>query len=362
MALVHEQSCKPGAAVRPSRMARSALAVGVASLGLLLAAGPNPGPRAVPPPGAAARIAFAQAPPPEPAPRPPARFPPLETAEAWKRLPPVDLGGEGPLPLWARILADPLPGTTAAMLEMDYLFRERAPLPAALRGRLRWAAARANRCPCSEAYALADLRRAGLTEADLCALLDGRENLPAAERAALAFARKLTCAASTATDEEVAELIRAYGERQTVALVLLLAYANFQDRLLLALDVRPEEGGGPPREVRFSRSPPASRRAPDAGTGGAPARKGKAESERLVLDLAGLREGLERQQARRARIALPQEGPGQINWGLVCRTYQPELAAAWSRCGHAYDTETDQDPIFNQSLFWVVTHSVGCFY
>jgi hypothetical protein len=38
------------------------------------------------------------------------------------------------------------------------------------------------------------------------------------------------------------------------------------------------------------------------------------------------------------------------------------LAAAWAACGHAFDKEAEQDPVFDQSLFWVVTHSVRCFY
>jgi hypothetical protein len=75
-----------------------------------------------------------------------------------------------------------------------------------------------------------------------------------------------------------------------------------------------------------------------------------------------LRKGMEEQRACRPRIALPAGGPGQVHWGAVCRAYQPELAAAWSACGHAFDREAEQDPVFDQSLFWVVTHAVRCFY
>jgi hypothetical protein len=46
----------------------------------------------------------------------------------------------------------------------------------------------------------------------------------------------------------------------------------------------------------------------------------------------------------------------------VCRTYQPELAAAWSAVSQAFDAEADQDPVFQASLFWVVTRAVRCFY
>jgi hypothetical protein len=59
---------------------------------------------------------------------------------------------------------------------------------------------------------------------------------------------------------DAARLIEQYGEKQVVALVLLLAYANFQDRLILALDL--PLGPGEPLEPSTSFSPappPASR-------------------------------------------------------------------------------------------------------
>ncbi len=332
--------------VRRGPTARRLLACvgGVAALCLLLALAnlTSPAPRPEPPP----------------APRGPS-FPVLGVAETWRRLPPAEAGGGGPLPLWARALAGPLPRTTAAMLELDDLLRERSSLPPELRGRLHWAAARADHCDYAEATALGDLRRAGVTEADA-------DGLPARDRAALAFARKLTRAASTVTDEEVAELLDLFGPEQVVAIVLLIAHANFQDRLLLALGVPAEEDGPlPPVRVRFTDGPPGPRPRPPSRE---PSREGRVvDAEKVApatdgLDFSQLRAALERQRDRRPRITLPGQEPGQINWGLVCRTYQPELAAAWSKCGHAYDAETDQDPVFNLSLFWLVTHGQNCFY
>ena len=84
----------------------------------------------------------------------------LSNDEAWKRLPKPDKGGGQPLPAWALATAEALPGTTAAMLELDYLHRVDSPLPARLRGIMRWTAARANRCAYTQAQALADLRLA----------------------------------------------------------------------------------------------------------------------------------------------------------------------------------------------------------
>src|SRR5262249_46954474 len=119
----------------------------------------------------------------------PARVPVLPDREAWKHLPPADRGTGQPLPVWARALAASLPRTTAAMLELDYLHRARSPLDPKLRGKLRWVAAHANRCAYTQAYAAADLRRAGVEDKTIRALAGDFAGLPAPEKAALAFAR-----------------------------------------------------------------------------------------------------------------------------------------------------------------------------
>ncbi len=306
------------------------------------------------------------------------RVPLPKDADAWKRLPAAEKGGGQPLPAWARALADALPRTTAAMLELDYLHRQRSPLDAQLRGKMRWVAAHANRCRYGEAYAAADLRRAGVGGAAVEALAGDFSELPEEERAALVFARKMTLAADTVTDEEVAGLIKRYGEKQVVAMVMLLAYANFQDRLLLALGLSPEPGGPlPPLDVRFSRGGAA-----DVPTRPAPRAVAARSSKRPAddgwdqLDFADLQGRLERQRGRPGRIAVPswedvrrglpkdypQARPVRIKWSLVCLGYQPELAAAWSACTRAFGEEAKQDRVFEESLFWVVTRSLDCFY
>jgi hypothetical protein len=42
--------------------------------------------------------------------------------------------------------------------------------------------------------------------------------------------------------------------------------------------------------------------------------------------------------------------------------YQPELAAAWSSCTRNFGEEAKQDRVFEESLFWVVTRTIHCFY
>jgi alkylhydroperoxidase family enzyme len=309
----------------------------------------------------------------------PPRTLPMKNADAWKRLPAAEKGAGEPLPSWARMLADALPRTTAAMLELDYLHRAGGPLDPPLRGRMRWVAAHANRCAYGEAYAAADLRRAGVDEAAIKALVGAPSGWPEKERAALAFARRLTLEADAVTDEEVADLIKRYGEKQVVAMVLLLAYANFQDRLLLTLGLPLEDGGPlPPLDVRFTPGgnvpAPAPRKVP-AEPAAKPPQK-SAGDDWGALGFGDLRGLLEEQRARPPRIAVPAwedvlrglpkdypaNRPTRIKWSLVCLGYQPELSAAWLRCMRTFGEESKQDRVFEESLFWVVTRSLRCFY
>jgi alkylhydroperoxidase family enzyme len=304
----------------------------------------------------------------------------LEEKEAWKLLPVAGPDAGKRLPEWARALARTMPATTATMLELDYLQRVKNPIEARLRGKLRWVAAHANRCACTEEQALADLRRAGATETELALLTGDPDRWPESEREVLTFARKLTRVAHQVTDEEVAALVKKYGERQVVAMVLLLAHASFQDRLLLTLGLapRPERPCLPPLEVRANLKkldgsvadvPP--RRRPDTP---APPPSGARGIDWGTADFSSLQRDLLKQKARPGRVRVPSwdevaELPGpkparpvRIKWSLVCMGYQPELASGWSACTRNFGRESKQDRVFEESLFWVVTRSLQCFY
>lgn len=305
----------------------------------------------------------------------------LDDAEAWRLLPRAEMGGGQPLPNWARALARSLPRTTAAMLDLDRLHRTRSPLGLVLRGKMRWAAADANRCGYSRAYAEADLRRAGVGEAEIKTLAGDHSALPEPERAALKFARQMTLEADKVTDEEVAFLKSAYGENKLAAMVLLLANANFQDRLLLALDAPIEPGGPrPPLEVRFAKgqpAPPVPARFRPEGRPAPPVPERVDDPDWQALDIDDLRKGLDTQRSNVGRIRVPSweevvkglpadypvpKNPSRIKWSLVCMGYQPELAIAWSACTRAFGEEAKQDRVFEESLFWVVTREIHCFY
>ena len=62
----------------------------------------------------------------------------------------------------------------------------------------------------------------------------------------------MTVDASRVTDALVADIKATYGGEKLVAMVLLLASANFQDRIILGLGLPPEDGGPiPPLEVKI---------------------------------------------------------------------------------------------------------------
>lgn len=302
----------------------------------------------------------------------------LDDEAAWKRLPPrMKDSSNRPLPIWARALAGPLPYTTAAMLELDHVYRTSDSIDPRLRATMRWVAARANRCDYSQRYAEADLLAAGLKREEVVQLEKSFGKLPTKEQAAIAFARKLTLQADKVTDEEVAALIAAFGEEQVVAMVLQLAYANFQDRLLLTLDVDVEPDGPlKPLAVRFTGPMPGSSIAanrPQPKDNGKPAPTIELGSDWTSLTFDQAIRGMEEQRDKPGRIAVPEwediqpflpagMPPTRINWSLVVVGYQPALGPAWMKCLRTFGREADQDPVFEETLFWVITRTNSCFY
>lgn len=303
-------------------------------------------------------------------------LPALPDDEAWKLLPRET---PPPLPVWARTLAASSPKTTARMLELDHLHRAHSPLGPVLRGKLRWVAAAANRCEYAKRYAEFDLRKAGLADSDLKALAGDHTSFPTAERAALAFAKKLTLAAHEVTDDEVADLLKLHGPAAVVAIVHTVAYANFQDRILLALGAEVEPGGPfPPAATRFdpAAKPPAAAPARPAWktVAGAEANPAEVRPAWVEHDFDDLRERLDRQKARPPRIPLPDDAAlaklppqargqaGRIVWTRVSAGYQPALTTAWFACMSAEGEEASIDRAFSNLLFWVVTRTNDCFY
>ncbi len=311
------------------------------------------------------------------------RVPLLDDDEAWARLPPVEEASGARLPHWARALAGTLPRTTAAMLDLDYLYRTSDAFDPRLRARMRWVAARANRCEYSQDYARADLLRAGGNPASLDQPAAGASDLSPGEQAALRFASKMTLNASSVTDAEVAFLIDEFGEPAVVAMVLQLANANFQDRLLTTLGIAIEpEGPLAPLDVLFvtaspDQKPQPAARPPLPETAPDDAPERITDLEWKTLNFAQLQTLMEDQRTRQPRIDVPlwddvrrlldpqrypADRPLRIKWSLVVLGNQPRLGMAWLNCLRTFGREADQDRVFEETLFWVVTRSLRCFY
>jgi alkylhydroperoxidase family enzyme len=306
----------------------------------------------------------------------------LSNQDAWKRMPEATKGSGQPLPSWARMVSSSLPKTTAALLELDLAQRTKSPLDPKLRAAMRWVAAHANRCPYGEAYAVFDARRAGLDDATIEGLRKGDQSgWSEAERAALAFARKMTVESTKISDDEFAYLSKSFGNKNAAAMVLLMAYANFQDRLLNCLGAKVEEGGPmAPVEVAFKPGVMASRSNPAAPPVIPPLPKptGKDlvtdDPEWASLSYEGLQAKLEDQRSRSTRLPVPSweelKGRGvtmkgtKVVWSLVVFGYVPELAAPWEALMWINGEENGRrfDRVFGLSLFWIVTRSIDCPY
>ncbi len=307
-------------------------------------------------------------------PRP--RFPATDKATAWQRIPQE----RPPLPCWARILVEPLPKATAALIELDNLHRAKNPVGPVLAGKLRWAVADAIGCEYSRKCAEADLRRAGVSDDELLLSTAAWKTLPEADRAVVEFARQLTLAGHEVSDNQVAALIGQLGTEQLVGIVHTVAFANFENRLFLALDVELEADGPlPPVELKIDPGqqgevavPP--RRAWEEVLSMATNSDSTARVDWSQQDFSALEKALNRQQNRSPRIALPEvsrldslppdtrERTKKIIWSNVSVGYQPQLTGGWFRLMQVFRDEAMLDRVFANSVFWVVTRSNECFY
>jgi len=305
----------------------------------------------------------------------------LTDEECWKRMPAVVSGGGQPLPNWVRGVVEHLPRTAGAMLQLDLAQRTKSPLDPILRAKMRWIIARANRCAYTQAYALADLERAGLSAAGRNVLTGDPQLWPEDDREPLEFARQLTQSASTIPDELFERLRVRFGDKRVASMVLLAAYGNFQDRIVLGLNLPMEATGPmPPLQVQFADDafqiapfiPPTS--APPALIeSGQNVVTEDREWSRLSYDQLQVR--LEGQRDRKPRLPVPvwdevkknippamAARPTRIVWNLVCSGYVPELAVPWSISTRTMWSEAKADRVFEESLFWIQTRSIECNY
>ena len=119
-----------------------------------------------------------------------------------------------------------------------------------LAAKLRWLAADAIDCEYARATALGDLNRAGVKNEEVRRLTE--ETPSADEKGLFVFARQMTKAAYLVTDSEFDRLLKQFGPEKMTAVVQTLAFANFENRIFLALGVKLEpQGPYPPLSVKL---------------------------------------------------------------------------------------------------------------
>lgn len=305
----------------------------------------------------------------------------LSDAACWARLPKATEGSDQPLPSWARAVAVHLPRTAAAMLQLDFAHRTKSPVDPLLRANMRWVIAEANHCDYSKAYAIADLKRAGASEEVISVLTGNPEAWPEADRKPLEFARLLTVAAPTITDSLFEDLQKQYGDHQVASMVLLAAYGNFQDRIVLGLQLPMEETGPlAPVEIEFAEGAlqmtpliPPKGEVPLLGAAGVDVIPEDGDWSAISFD--ELQARLEKQRDRKPRLPIPTwdevKGklppsmavrPTRIVWSLVTYGYAAELQVPWSIATRTMWAELPGDRVFEESLFWIQTRTIECNY
>lgn len=305
----------------------------------------------------------------------------LTDEQAWQLLPDVVSGTKGKLPNWVKPVAMQMPRTAAAMLQLEAAFRGDGPLDGKLRAKLRWIVAHANRSPYGQSVALADFRRAGGVDSELTEFTGARSAWPKSDEKDFEFVRLLSVAAPTIPDELFENVKNKHGESGAAAIVLLTAYANYQDRLLLGLNV-PVETDGPylPLNVKFidgaiqtSSRVPNDNGTEQYDTTGRAVTKLDPDWRNLSYDQLQAR--LEQQRDRQPRLKVPSwdQVKGKlpaamtgrstsIRWSLVNYGYAPELAVPWALMTRTHWSENPSSRILEESLFWVQTRALECNY
>jgi hypothetical protein len=254
--------------------------------------------------------------------------------------------------------------------------------------------------------ALSDLRRSDSSPMAE-ALQSDPSKLPPLGYEVFVFARQMSKLGRDVSDEQYRSLQSQIGDDAMVGLVLRIAQGCFQDRLLWALGVSDiADANETPIYVHFvdstpngANTPSAAREdaeellssinadkqisAPKLNSASNPLSQDTAEDAKKRkgihawgdLTFSEMQQYLTAQRERSPRIVVPEweaiaskipqglyRRPLQIRWSRVVVGYQPKLGPAWIKCLRVFEQEAHQDRVFEESVFWVVTRGLKCFY
>lgn len=278
-----------------------------------------------------------------------------------------------------------MPKTTASLLALDYAQRASNPIPARLRAAMRFISATHHRDPAAKAIAVADAALQGLTEAELERLAAyDFANWTESEVRALRFMQKMDADPILLGDKIFQHLVRDFGEQATASMVLLAAYSNFHNRLLICLGTPASPSDGlPAQDIAFAPEqlvsattapPPRAYQRDEAATYEEAADTFQGWSERSFEELQSR---LEAQRQITTRLPIPEwdvcaknlpsgliNKPSDIIWYRIVFGYAPELAVPFEYFMRTSGAEAagKWDRIFATSLFWVTTKAIDCPY
>jgi alkylhydroperoxidase family enzyme len=146
----------------------------------------------------------------------------------------------GPLPEWVRLLAI-FPKAGAARIALHRAAEEKGTLDARLKAEIAYTAARHDRAWYALGHARKRLAALGLSETQIEALDGPLDAFPAAERAVLALARKLTVNPALIDDADIDALKAHYSHKQVAEVIHQVTEAAFFDRVTEASRLRLED-------------------------------------------------------------------------------------------------------------------------
>ncbi len=143
---------------------------------------------------------------------------------------PADWNRPAATPNWVKLLAT-FPKAGKARADGVTACADKGSLSPRLKAAVAWVTAREDRAWYAVAVARDRLRAVGLTDDQVFALDGGAADLPPAERAAVAFARKLAVSSALVTDADVAGLRGPFTDKQVAEIVHQVCTAAFFDRV-----------------------------------------------------------------------------------------------------------------------------------
>jgi len=151
----------------------------------------------------------------------------------------LQLSADVPLPTWQRAMAY-FPQSARRQGEHRKAVAELGRLSPRTKARIMWSVARENRAWYSAQLARESCHKFGLTDDELFAPADQSRAVPAADQAAVAFARKLTSKPRQMTDGDIADLLKHYSAAESAEVVYVACMSNSFDRFTEALNLRSE--------------------------------------------------------------------------------------------------------------------------